>query len=198
MPRQQKKYHFIYKTTNLITNRYYIGMHSTDDLSDGYLGSGRRLKSSIKKYGIDNHKFEIIEFHPNRDSLTIKEKQIVSDRLLTDPLCLNLAPGGQGGNLHKWTDLSKQLLSESLKKRPNTWGHKVSAANKGKRQSDEIIKKAALSRTGDRNGSWLGVDLDLLSKYRFQDNLTITEIANAMNISVSTVKRKLSILNKSI
>jgi hypothetical protein len=48
----KKKYHFIYKTTCLITNKYYIGMHSTDDLEDGYVGS---RKASEKK--IINAKF---------------------------------------------------------------------------------------------------------------------------------------------
>ena len=42
MARKEKQYHFIYKTTNIITERYYYGMHSTDNLEDGYLGSGKR------------------------------------------------------------------------------------------------------------------------------------------------------------
>ena len=62
MARKEKKYHFIYKTTNLLSGKYYIGMHSTDNLDDGYLGSGRRLRYSINKYGKESHKREIIEF----------------------------------------------------------------------------------------------------------------------------------------
>ena len=42
---------FIYKTTNLINGKYYIGMHSTDNLEDVYIGSGKRLWFSIKNYG---------------------------------------------------------------------------------------------------------------------------------------------------
>ena len=56
MGRKQKKYHFIYKTTNLINDKFYIGMHSTDDLNDKYIGSGKRLWYSINKYGINNFK----------------------------------------------------------------------------------------------------------------------------------------------
>jgi hypothetical protein len=33
----EKKYNYIYKTTNILTNEYYIGMHSTNNLNDGYL-----------------------------------------------------------------------------------------------------------------------------------------------------------------
>lgn len=40
----RRKYHIIYRTTCTVTNRYYIGMHSTDDLDDRYLGSGVRLR----------------------------------------------------------------------------------------------------------------------------------------------------------
>ena len=61
-----KKYHFIYKTTNLLSGKYYIGMHSTDDLNDGYLGSGTLLRRSLNKYGKENHSIEILEFLNSR------------------------------------------------------------------------------------------------------------------------------------
>jgi len=51
MSKNKIKYHFLYKTTNLINNKYYYGMHSTYKLDDGYLGSGNRLRYSIRKYG---------------------------------------------------------------------------------------------------------------------------------------------------
>ena len=54
MSRKEKEYHFIYKTMNLINEKYYIGMHSTDNLNDGYIGSGKRLWHSIRKYGKEN------------------------------------------------------------------------------------------------------------------------------------------------
>lgn len=54
------KYHIIYKTTNLINGKIYVGMHSTDNLNDGYLGSGWILKQAIKKYGKENFKREVL------------------------------------------------------------------------------------------------------------------------------------------
>ena len=93
----KRKYHFIYKTTNVITNKFYIGMHSTNKLEDGYIGSGKRLWYSINKYGKENHKCEILEFVEDRKLLAKREAEIVTEEFLLDPLCLNLKVGGSGG-----------------------------------------------------------------------------------------------------
>lgn len=97
MPRKQKKYHFIYKTTCLITGKFYVGMHSTDDLDDDYLGSGKILGYSRHKYGDENHVREILEMLPSREALKAREKEIVNETLLADPLNINLKYGGDGG-----------------------------------------------------------------------------------------------------
>lgn len=97
MPRKQKKYHFIYKTTNLLSGKYYIGMHSTDDLNDGYMGSGKRLRYSLNKYGKDNHKVEILEFFDTRKALAAREKEVVCLNEIAKEECMNLKVGGEGG-----------------------------------------------------------------------------------------------------
>jgi group I intron endonuclease len=93
----QKKYHYIYKTTNLINDKFYVGMHSTNNLKDGYLGSGKKLRYSIRKYGIEKFKIEYLEFFNNRIDLANREKQLVNEDLLKDPMCMNLKNGGNGG-----------------------------------------------------------------------------------------------------
>lgn len=100
MPRRQKLYHYIYKTTCLVTGRFYVGMHSTDDLEDGYLGSGKILGYSITKHGRENHRRDIIEMCPSREALKLREKEIVNEQLLADPLNINLKYGGDGGFDH--------------------------------------------------------------------------------------------------
>ena len=52
MSRKEHIYHYIYKTTNLINNKFYIGMYSTSNLDDGYLGRckiGNIGKNQFKK-----------------------------------------------------------------------------------------------------------------------------------------------------
>ena len=96
MPRKQHRYHFIYKTTCILNDSYYIGMHSTSNLDDGYLGSGKRLNYSIKKHGKENFKREILEFFEDRISLKNRERDLVNEDLLNDPKCMNLTLGGNG------------------------------------------------------------------------------------------------------
>jgi hypothetical protein len=97
MPRKKSNLHYIYKTTCLVTNRYYIGMHSTCNVDDGYMGSGKRLRYSIRKYGVDNHEKEVLEFFENRELLIEGEINIITDKMVSDPNCMNLRKGGTGG-----------------------------------------------------------------------------------------------------
>ena len=91
------QYYYIYKTTNLINEKYYYGMHCTDNLNDGYMGSGTKLKRSIKRHGKENFKTEILEFLPNKEELLKREKEIINEEVLKDPNSMNLQPGGGGG-----------------------------------------------------------------------------------------------------
>ena len=125
----RKKFHLTYKTTCLITRKCYYGMHSTDDLSDGYLGSGRLLRYSVKKYGRENHVRETIEMFPDRESLRHAEAALITLDRLSDPSCLNLYPGGGG-----YDEETMRNVSESLKGRKLSPEHckKISERKKGK------------------------------------------------------------------
>lgn len=91
-----RKHHIVYRTTCTITNKFYIGLHSTDDLNDGYVGSGQRLWKSIRKHGKENHVCEILEHLSSREAAAAREKELIEQYLKIDPLCLNLGPGGLG------------------------------------------------------------------------------------------------------
>lgn len=97
MPRKKKDIHYIYKTTCNVTNRYYIGMHSTTNINDGYMGSGKRLRRSIRKHGKNNHKREILEFFDTRELLVEAEIEAITPDMIDDKDCMNLMSGGNGG-----------------------------------------------------------------------------------------------------
>lgn len=94
-----RKHHIIYKVTR-DDGAFYIGRHSTNNLDDGYLGSGIRIVRSVEKYGRDAHRFEILESLPSLAAAKEREEQLVSKDLLKDPMCLNLSKGrARGGAL---------------------------------------------------------------------------------------------------
>lgn len=159
-----KKYHFLYKTVNLCNRKFYIGVHTTSNMKDGYLGSGSRLRRSIRKYGKENFRLEILEFFISRDALITRERELVNEALLQDPLCMNLKPGGAGGfcnseHAYKFHAAGgkkvRQLLSqrhhEKLKSDPvyRDWYLSRCKGNnywKGKNHSSETIMKIKKSK----------------------------------------------------
>jgi len=97
----EKKYYIIYETRNLKNNKIYIGMHETDDLDDGYLGSGKRLKRAIRYYGKKFFERKILHFCKNREEMINKEIEIVNESFINRNDVYNLVPGGTGGNFGK-------------------------------------------------------------------------------------------------
>lgn len=86
-------YYFIYKTTNLINGKSYIGAHTTKNIDDGYLGSGVALIKAIEKYGIKNFKREIIKFCDSKEEMWKEEEKLV----VISENSYNLRKGGKGG-----------------------------------------------------------------------------------------------------
>ena len=88
----------MYKTTNLLNDTYYYGIHSTNNLKDDYLGSGKRLRHSIRKYGKENFKREILYYFDNREELAKAEENIITEDMLRGKMCMNIVPGGEKFN----------------------------------------------------------------------------------------------------
>ena len=140
MPRKEKNYHFIYKTTNLLNGKYYIGMHSTNELEDGYLGSGKRLRYSINKYGEENHERIILEYCDSRSELKSREEEIVNLNEIAKVECMNLKVGGNGGfsndeHRMKYSKAGTKSFVTKLKTDPEF-------LKEHKKRSSEIFKKA--------------------------------------------------------
>lgn len=90
----------VYKITNLVNGRYYIGKHQTKDLDDGYMGSGKLIRAAIKKYGIECFKKEILSIFETEDEMNAKEAELVTEELIASGSVYNLCAGGQGGFGH--------------------------------------------------------------------------------------------------
>lgn len=101
------KYNFIYKITNLLSGKMYVGLHSTDNLDDGYFGSGVYLKNAINKHGKENFQLEIIE-HTTEELIFEREIYWIS-KLNTLEEGYNLTKGGEGvlGFVHNEETINK-------------------------------------------------------------------------------------------
>lgn len=90
--------YIIYKTTNKLDGKYYIGCHCTEDENDDYLGSGKHLTSAIKKYGRENFVKDILFILDNKQDMFDRERELVNEEVVKNPLSYNLKIGGSGGN----------------------------------------------------------------------------------------------------
>lgn len=115
-----KKYHYFYKITNTINNHFYYGVHNTDDLNDGYMGSGVRLHKAYKKYGIENFKKEILKFFDSAEEAFDYEESVVNETLVYDKNCYNLQCGGKGGFIPNIQDYIPSSKGRMVVKYKNT------------------------------------------------------------------------------
>lgn len=119
-----KKHLFIYKTTNQVNGKIYIGQHATNNLNDNYIGSGNLITKAIKKYGASNFKFEIIQFANSYEELDQLEIKLISKlATLDESIGYNLHRGGLGGNVYKKVN-QYQLNGRFMK----TWNALIEAS----------------------------------------------------------------------
>lgn len=140
----------VYKITNNINKKTYIGVHKTDNLYDNYMGSGKAIKAAMVKHGIDNFSKDILFITENKNEAYALEKELTVDYYKETNY--NMKQGGVGGftkeNSRKgiialakiggkaayeqkkgYHSQTKQQLSEN--------GRKGGLANKGKSKTEE-------------------------------------------------------------
>jgi group I intron endonuclease len=139
-------YYTIYRTTNLLNGKIYVGKHQTGDPQDGYLGSGRAIKSAIKKYGRENFSKEVLYIFDTEEDMNSKEREIITENFVRDANTYNIGVGGEGGphflgKTH--SDETKALLAEksSGRKLPLEAVEKIRISNFGRTVSLETKKK---------------------------------------------------------
>lgn len=129
-------FYYMYEIRNNLNGKIYVGVHKTNNMNDGYMGSGKIIKNAIKKHGIDNFTKVIIETFENSELMYAKEKQIVSEKFVDRNDTYNLAVGGSGGSIlqnRKSWPKGKSHSSETIEKM------RISAT--GKTHSEESIRK---------------------------------------------------------
>lgn len=93
------EHHIVYKITNLLNNKFYIGVHKQypgygpEDF-DGYLGSGPVIKDAVNKYGKENFLRETLYSYLDRQKAEEKEKELITEDLKKSKDCYNINDGG--------------------------------------------------------------------------------------------------------
>ena len=106
--------YIVYCTTNIITNKIYIGVHKTQNpyKFDGYLGCGvlisqpntyekskTAFQCSVKKHGVKNFIRNTLYIFDNEEEAYLMEEEIVTEEFLKRNDVYNMILGGYGGIL---------------------------------------------------------------------------------------------------
>jgi group I intron endonuclease len=146
---------YIYKITNTITNKEYIGQRklrkNKNPDTDNYMGSGTYIKKSILKYGIENFKKEIIKNDINcQTSANIFEIIYIKKYNTIAPCGYNLTKGGSSLNGYHHTNETRKKMSKASKGRKKSIEHTIknSESHKGQIVSDETREKISKKLKG--------------------------------------------------
>lgn len=168
----------VYKITNQINNKVYIGKHQTNNLNDDYMGSGKHLKRAIELYGIENFTKDILYVFDSEDAMNSKEAELVTEEFCSRDDTYNLCAGGKGGfnyiNTNRLNNTGVRVVSETQKARVSAqfkaqniskewkakrvqkirerFGCKAFTNFKGKQHTEESKQKMSTSKKGTKTG----------------------------------------------
>jgi len=145
---------YTYVTTNLLTGKQYIGVHSTENVDDNYLGSGVAILDAIKSCGRKNFERKVIKFHDSLINAHEHETKCIEEYKSLVPNGYNISPTGGLVCNGRHSDETKKKMSQKKKGRKFTEEHrnKLSLAKLGKKQSEEGLEKRRNSMLGKNAG----------------------------------------------
>ena len=203
-----KKYNVVYLTINLLNNKKYVGDHSTNNLEDGYLGSGTILSYAFKKYGKNNFKCKILEqFDTKEMAFNAQEKYIKEYNTLV-PNGYNISPKGGHGvsgcfskeTLKKLSDANKgknvgkirtaeQKLVLSLLKKNKTWEEIFGLDETLKRKNNLKERLKNNHPLKGKQGLRLGVTLTIETKIRMSNSAKGKKMSHIACQKMSAAKK---------
>lgn len=187
-------YHYVYLITNIQTNEKYIGKHSTNNLQDGYLGSGVIIQKILSSKKRDCLKKEILQFYNSEEQAYIGQEQYIKQyNAVESDEFYNLCEGGRN---HLMTQDIKQKISKKAKERlKNKQNHPMYGKhfseqskqkiketikknyengyvnpNTGKKLTEEEKEKIRQFRLGTHLSEETKEKISISSKRRFQEN----------------------------
>lgn len=155
----------IYKVTNKINGKIYIGKHQTENPNDGYFGSGKFIKSAIRKYGKENFTKEVLFIFETELEMNQKEKELITEEFISRKDTYNAGVGGEGGPHFKGKSHSQETIeiysteefrskvSDGLRNYYDNGGQPWNKGLIGSAVTDEVKEKISKARTGSKHSS---------------------------------------------
>lgn len=130
-------YGYIYKTTNLVNGKIYVGKKEKNVFVPTYYGSGLLLRQDLKTYGIEKFKIEILQWCRTLESLNAAEKRWIKKlKAQNREIGYNISGGGDGGNTLQ--NLSEDKKQERFKKIANKLKNRKILINKTTKEIKHI------------------------------------------------------------
>jgi len=160
----------VYKITNLINDKIYIGVHITSNINDNYMGSGKNIKRAIKKYGLQNFKKDILNIFDNDKDMFNMESILVNDIFIKDNKTYNIVLGGNGG----WKYINENNLNKIAETRDSNFYSKMGSWNDIEKRRKIWILVPIENRI--KNAKKMG------KEFGGQNKLTLEEINSRLKI----------------
>lgn len=175
-------YYYLYKITNLINRKIYVGVHKTTNINDDYMGSGKLLKAAIIKYGIENFNKEILDTFDNPIDMFDAEAKLVNEDFISMNETYNIKLGGEGG----WDYINSNFSSDqkiiAAKASRISYRDKLKNAEYAKSIS---IKHRNSTKNAWKNGKYINANIG----YGFEGKHHTDEAKCKISKAISKVQR---------
>lgn len=196
----ETKFYYVYKTTNLTNGKFYVGMHSTINLEDGYLGSGLYITRSLAKYGKENFTKEILEFFDSFEQMQEAEAKLIEENM-KNPLCKNMRPGGAGSWDKYWESEEYRNKKKEVQRVKFLEYHKIGKLKRvdwtGKTHTEETIEKMKESHKGKQTGE-LNSQFGTIWIHNEKENKKVKKEELALYLEIGWIKGRKMNLNKQL
>jgi group I intron endonuclease len=142
----------IYKITNKINGKIYIGKHQTNNPNDSYFGSGKAIAEAIRKHGKNNFTKEVLFIFDSENEMNLKERELVTEEFVTRNDTYNLGVGGEGGahfRNKRHTEITKDKVRNTIKSM-----NIISSGFAGKTHQLETVDRIREKISGSGNGNY--------------------------------------------
>jgi hypothetical protein len=155
----ENKHFIIYKITNQVNEKVYIGQtvktlerRKERHIRDAMLGSGCAVHRAIRKYGIENFRFETLFYCLSKEEMDQKEIETIKVMRTKSPAGYNLTDGGEGGcgQVVSAETREKRRISQTGRKASDETREKMRVRMTGLNLSDETKLKMSKVHIGNK------------------------------------------------